>query len=344
MKFQLYSPNGTGFGIENSTDVLQFSNELNEIDSSIVPFLLDWFDENSHIIVSTSGSTGTPKMIELSKEAMIMSAQQTNAFFQLKPHQSALLCLPTQFIAGKMMLIRALVGQLNLFCVPPTGNPLLDINQNIDFAAFTPFQVSQVLNVNPLKINFIQTLIIGGGVIDQLLENKLNENWVKTNCYSTFGMTETITHIALKKVNGVDKELFFRTLPNVTVSASKNDTLVISAPYIQKEPIVTNDSIELLDENRFIWKGRVDFVINSGGVKLFPEQMEVKIAPLMGNVNYYFSKEHHNTLGEVPVLYIEALKFKLPDLSSILSKYEIPHKIYFEENFSRTETGKIIRR
>jgi O-succinylbenzoic acid--CoA ligase len=344
MKLTVKTIDGKEITIEKSTDIYSFSSVLNAIDSSLVPFLSDWFSDSKSLKVSTSGSTGTPKIIELSKESMIKSAQQTLAFFNLKPHQTALLCLPTQFIAGKMMVVRAIVGQLTLFCVSPSGNPFEKINFNIDFAACTPFQVSNIMIENPIKINLITTLIIGGGAMDGLLINNINENWVTTNCYSTFGMTETITHIALRKVNGSDREPFFRTLPSVKVSKSTRDTLLISAPYIQAEVIETNDSIDLIDEHSFIWKGRLDFVINSGGIKLFPEQMEEKIAPLLGSLQFYFSKEPHPSLGEVPVLYIESQPFQLPDFNAVLSKYEIPTKVYFDNSFDRTPTNKVVRK
>ncbi len=330
--------------INSLDDVKEHTELLNQIDVFIAPFLNEWFSESSEITVSTSGSTGIPKNILLQKEAMTQSAQQTVAFFNLQPDQKALLCLPAQYIAGKMMMVRAMVGDLDLVCVTPTGNPLSTLNEPIDFAACTPFQISQILNENPEKLNFISTLIIGGGVLDEHLIKKLNENWVTTKCYSTFGMTETITHIALRKINGTDKEGFFRTLPNVTVFKTDQQTLSISVPYIQKEPIITNDLIEFVDEHRFIWKGRIDFIINSGGVKLFPEQMEEKIRSIMGTVNYYFTKESHPALGEVPVLFIESKPFEINDLSAVLSKFELPAKIYFEESFTRTETGKVLRK
>jgi O-succinylbenzoic acid--CoA ligase len=344
MSLHLKTLSGTTISINTFDDVDRNAELLNEIDVFIAPFLKEWLSESSEISVATSGSTGTPKKILLQKEAMVQSARQTVSFFNLHPNQKALLCLPAQYIAGKMMLVRAMVSDIELVCVTPTGNPLLSLNETIDFAACTPFQISQILQENPEKLNLIHTLIIGGGVMDDHLVKKLNENWVKTNCYSTFGMTETITHIALRKINGMDKEAFFRTLPNVTVFKTDHQTLAIFVPYIQKDPILTNDLIELLDEHRFIWKGRIDFVINSGGVKLFPEQMEEKIRSLMGTVNYYFSKESHPTLGEIPVLYIESKPFEIPNLNMLLSKYELPTKIYFEDSFSRTETGKVLRK
>jgi o-succinylbenzoate---CoA ligase len=344
MSLLLKTLSGSTISIITIDDVESNAEFLNQIDVFIAPFLKDWFSESSEITVSTSGSTGTPKNILLQKEAMMQSARQTIAFFNLQSHQKALLCLPTQYIAGKMMMVRAMVSDLDLVCVTPSGNPLSTLNEPIDFAACTPFQISQILNENPEKLNLIHTLIIGGGVLEEHLIKKLNENWVTTKCYSTFGMTETITHIALRKINGTDKEAFFRTLPNVTVFKTDQQTLAISAPYIQTEPIITNDLIEFVDEHRFIWKGRIDFVINSGGVKLFPEQMEDKIRSIMGNANYYFSKESHPTLGEVPVLFIESKPFEINDLSALLSKFELPAKIYFEESFTRTETGKVLRK
>lgn len=308
---------------------------------NIFDFLTDWFGNSKSIKTKTSGSTGKPKLISLKKSAMLKSAELTCSFFQLKENETALLCLPTNFIAGKMMLVRSYYAELKLISVQPTRNPLKEIDQSIDFAAMTPMQVSTILKENPKKLDLIKTLIIGGAPVEKALENRLQN--FKTKCFSTFGMTETITHIALKELN---KSVYFDALPSIYFSETNENSLVINAPYISKEKIVTNDKIQLISPTSFLWKGRTDNIINSGGLKIQAEELEGKIALLLPQNRFYVSTVPDELLGEKIILIIEANKnFDLTKIDfKNIEKYSVPKNIYTLDKFLETETGKILRK
>lgn len=326
--------------IENKEDLLTLPCNL-EHEENVIFFLAEWFNNSPTVKTTTSGSTGKPKIIELQKSAMLKSAELTCSFLNLKKNQIGLLCLPTNFIAGKMMLVRALYAELNLISVSPSRNPLKDINTNIDFAAMTPMQVNSVLIENPEKLALINILIIGGAPVDSLLEHKLAK--FNTRCFSTFGMTETITHIALKELN---KSNCFEAVPSVTFDKTFDDCLIINAPHISNQQIITNDKVTLLSSTRFIWIGRKDNVINTGGIKIQAEELELQISESIPDHRFYISTLKDELLGEKIILIIEAAESF--DLSSInlnhLNKYCIPKEVYKLSKFKETETGKILRK
>ena len=314
------------------------SKEQHEI--NIVQFLNEWFNQSTTINTFTSGSTGKPKTIALKKEAILKSAELTTSFFNLSKHNNALLCLPTNYIAGKLMIMRALYAELNLISVPPSRNPLKNLNTRIDFAAMTPMQVKTILIENPEKLNLISTLIIGGAPVDKVLENSLKN--YNTDSYSTFGMTETITHVALKKLNS---DNYFQSLPSVTFHETIDNCLAINAPYISDRPIITNDKIELISPTSFIWIGRKDNVINTGGIKIQAEELELQISQLIPNNRFYISTIDDELLGKKIILIIEAdSSFNTSKIDfKNFNKYSIPKAIYTILNFKETETGKVMR-
>jgi len=302
--------------------------------------LKDWFSSTNEVLAKTSGSTGIPKQIRISKKAMLESAKLTASFFKLTPKDKALLCLPTQFIAGKMMVVRTIQAQLNLIAVPPSSNPLKTINETIDFAAMTPMQVKTVLKENPEKLAKIKTLIIGGAPVDFELEKQLAS--YPTKSYSTFGMTETITHIAVKELN---KQNEFVGLPTITFEQTIEKCLVIKAPHLSKYPIITNDLVELTSATSFKWIGRKDNAINTGGIKLTAEQVEQELAQWIP-YRFYITSKKDELLGEKIVLVIEVPsslgKVNL-DFSKV-KKYYKPKEIIRVEKLEETKTGKIIRK
>lgn len=302
-----------------------------EIDVGL--FLLDWFNDKPFIETKTSGTTGSPKNIKISKQAMVNSALATAHFFELEAEDSALHCLPSKFIAGKMMLVRAIVNGFSLDIVSPSGNPLATVNKDYKFAAMVPLQVTQALD----NLNVIDTLIIGGASVSTNLAKALLAK--KTKCFETYGMTETVTHIAAKRIG----EDFFQALPNVSLSVDERNCLVIEAPTISEESVITNDIVDLKSSQIFKWLGRFDNVINSGGVKLFPEQIEAKIGNKIP-FPYFIGAQKCDILGEKVVLVIESSSFEVTTkVFDNLGKYEIPKEIYFVSSFLRTETGKINR-
>lgn len=297
-------------------------------------FILDWFDQNDYIEMTTSGTTGAPKKIKIEKQAMVNSALSTGNFFGLEPGNRVLHCLPAQYVAGKMMLVRGFILGLDIDFVEPTSTPLERNDQTYDFGAMVPLQVQHSLD----KLPKIKKLIIGGAKVSSSLAQELIE--IPTEIYETYGMTETITHIAAKKVG----EEAFKTLPNVTVSEDDRHCLVITAPNILQEPITTNDAVNVLNENEFIWLGRIDNVINSGGVKLFPEQIEEKLSHKIER-RFFIASQESPELGEKLVLAVEGDPYIIDDHAfGDLGKYERPKVVLFIPKFLETPTGKVLRK
>ncbi|WP_428740565.1 AMP-binding protein [Tenacibaculum sp.] len=355
--------NGVSFTSEE--ELLSFSKTTN---SSVFSFLSDWFNTEDFVVVQTSGSTGKPKPIPLKKEHMINSAKATGAFFDLKENTTALLCLSTDYIAGKMMLVRALTLGWKIDIVEAASNPLEGVDTVYDFSAMVPLQLH-----NSLKdLHKVKKLIVGGGVVSSdLIEGIQN---LSTEVFATYGMTETITHIAVKKLNNnvslrgemtkqsVGKEItsqmkfvrndeYYKVLPNVQLSQDSRNCLVIDAPKVSTERIVTNDVVRLISDTEFEWLGRYDNVINSGGIKLHPEKIEEKLSKIISN-RFFVIGISDKRLGEKLVLIIEgvtssavekSLKTEVKSLKE-LSKYEIPKEIYFVDEFVETETKKIQRK
>lgn len=299
-------------------------------EKEILEFWNEWNSPTEFIISKTSGSTGIPKEIQLPKSAMKRGAAMTGKFFGLEEGKSTLLCLPVQFIAGKMMLVRAIELKLKLYCIEPKSK--IDFEEEFYFVPMTPMQVENSLNVIPK----IENLLIGGAPLSDSLRSKLEKIPVK--CFESYGMTETITHIALKEIS----EEFFTTLDGISIRKDERDCLVIKTPYFEEE-IVTNDIVELKNISQFKWLGRFDNVINSGGIKILPEQIEQKLKPFIEKA-FIITSLPDKTLGQKLILIIEGnrtLNFELR--TSNFGKYEIPKEVYFVKEFPRTESGKIIR-
>lgn len=310
-----------------------------DFEKDIAHFLLLWLNDALVVEVKTSGSTGQPKHIFLSKKAMEASAQATATFFKLPEKTVALLCLPATYIAGKMMLVRALVLGWELDYIPPKTKLKLP-NKHYNFAAMVPMQ----LQSNLKSIENIQQLIVGGAKVPISIIAKLQA--LKTKVYETYGMTETITHIAIKPLNTavkVSAKGLFKVLPDVTISNDERGCLVITALKLSKSKIVTNDVVKLHSKTTFEWLGRYDNVINSGGVKLFPEQIEQQ---LQHNIKerFFISSEPDAILGSRVILIVETDCFK-ETLTTFknLKPYEKPKKIYCLPKFKETNSGKVQR-
>ena len=321
--------------------------QLPEWEEALFVFLENWWDESDTILAQTSGSTGVPKKLELRKEQMMASARLTNQFFDLQKEDTVLLCLSTNYIAGKMMIVRALVGHLHLIAIEPTSYPI--INEPIKFAAMVPMQVETLLSstVGLEMISCIDKLIIGGSATSPLLEAKLQT--VSTNCYATYGMTETVSHIALRKINGSDSSDEYRALEGVCFEQDERDCLVIHALHLQAEPFITNDIVKLKNKTTFEWIGRFDNVINSGGIKLFPETIEKKLSAHIAE-RFYIAGMKDEKLGEKVVLVIESNPFSTSQmhelelrLNTALSRFEKPRDVIFKLPFEETSTGKVKR-
>jgi O-succinylbenzoic acid--CoA ligase len=314
---------------------------------NLLNFVKDWYSNKSFIEVKSSGSTGKPKTIKLEKTKIKVSIKATENYFNLKPDDTILLPMSIDYIGGKMMLLRAIEIGLKVIVANPKANPLLQIdNQNIDFSAFVPMQVDSILknDITRLKYQKIKQVIIGGAPISVELENEIKT--LKNLNFATFGMTETISHIAVRNINA--EEDHYTCLNHVKISVDHDNCLKIESDELLNEPIQTNDIVRLINENQFIWKGRADFVINSGGVKLHPEEIEKKIESLIPNNRFYLTSQKDERLGEKLVLKIESeneisyIEFS-KKLQLILTKFEMPKEIITVNQFNTTKSGKIIR-
>lgn len=311
----------------------------------LVDFLDAWFNEKNYIEVQTSGSTGQPKIIRLLKEHMVNSASMTCNFFHLNEESTALLCLPADYIAGKMMLVRAMVSGFDLIAVAPSANPFQNLRSVIDFTAITPYQFInsyQMLRETPIK-----KMIVGGSQVSLKLR-KLMED-LDIEMYETYGMTETCSHIALRKLNGQDASEYFKVLPGIEIKQDARNCLVIDAPGLSSETLVTNDVVEMTDGSHFNWLGRFDHVINTGGIKVFPEQVEKKIEPFFDR-RFFIGSLPHEQLNEQVVLILEgepltekALSGLNNQFETVLNKFEIPRKVFNVEEFETSSSGKILK-
>ena len=310
-----------------------FIKEGADYEKSVGDFILDWFDEKSYLDLTTSGTTGTPKTVRIEKQAMVNSALATGDFFGLKPSDRALHCLPTKYIAGKMMFVRSFILGLDIDFVAPSSHPMLNNTNKYDFVAMVPLQAQNSLT----ELKNVKKMIVGGAKMNKTLEKSLAK--LKTETYETYGMTETITHIAAKKIG--DKAFFI--LPNVKITVDNRNCLVINASKISTETIVTNDIVELLNDNQFVYIGRIDNVINSGGIKLFPELIEDKLS-LKIQSRFFVTSIPDSLLGEKLILIIEGNEQKLDEsIFDELDKFEKPKEIHFVPKFLETHNGKIKR-
>ena len=316
-------------------------------EKDIIHFLKNWFSESSYIEVQTSGSTGKPKTIRLEKSRMETAAGKTLEFLGLKPGSTALLCLPVRYIAGKMMIVRALAGDLRLFVTRPSSHPLDNIDRSFDFAAMTPMQLHNIIGQENgmQKLNAIRNLIIGGAEIHPDLEKRLQ--LLENKCFHTYGMTETITHVAMRRINGAGRSRFFKAMKNISFETNENNCLVISAPDISDEKIITNDMVHLKGAKQFEFIGRYDHVINSGGIKLFPEVIEGKLRKIIDG-RFIITGIPDDELGEKAALVVEGNRHltagQVKRIKSKLNEYEIPKAIFYLGKFAETENGKIKRK
>ena len=307
-------------------------------------FVLDWL-ERDEIEVTTSGTTGAPQTLTFPKEALIESARRTITFFNLQPQEKVMLCLPAKYIAGKMMIARAFTGQLDLILAEPESDPWADLKESIRFVPVVPLQLRKLLQY-PEKLKLIETILVGGAPIDSKLERQVKK--INPIVFQSFGMTETLTHVALKRVNGEEPSPFYRALEGIWFEADADNRLIIHSSYFT-DPVYTNDVVSLQDKKHFLWHGRYDSVINTGGVKVFPEDVEQKISSLIYR-RFIISGLPDETLGQKVVLIIEGKPMEDSCLESLhnrirmkVEKHQAPKEIHFAEKFPETSSGKIKR-
>lgn len=320
---------------------IQFVQASETTQQLVHSFLMEWENEADYIEVKTSGSTGIPKIIQLAKVHCIESAKNTLSFLSLKENDLALLCLSIETIAGKMMIVRSIVGNLKLLVTDPTSNPLIGIDQAIDFAAMVPLQVEKIIADSSIQIKRIDKLIIGGGPVStQLIENLKK---IPYTAFQTFGMTETISHVALRKIGEIT-ETYYTALPSVLFE-EKNQQLIVHYPGVLKEDLLTNDLVELISTKTFKWLGRTDFIINSGGVKINPEEVESNLSNVI-KVPFFIAGIPDDHLGTKVILIIESeqkIALNKEELKQLVAPYSQPKLVFYCKKFVRTESGKINR-
>ncbi len=320
-------------------------------EEELAVFLREWNDkEVEELMVHTSGSTGIPKPLLVKKERMENSARMTCRFLGLKAGDSALLCLPLRYIAGKMMTVRSVVGSLDLWPVAPDNHPLKTLNVPPVFAAMIPMQVRCSLEVpkEAALLREIRHLIIGGGAIDAELAAVLRD--FPHEVWSTYGMTETLSHIAMRRLNGPEVSDWYTPLEGVRIRLSSENTLMIEAPEVCDGELVTNDVAELNDKGAFRICGRKDNVINSGGIKIQIEEVEKTLCPYVSSP-FFISSIPDSKYGEIMVMLLES--GELPEsercrkkrlLDEIcrehLEKYHCPKAYVYLPALPYTETGK----
>ena len=338
-------------------------------------FFSEWNNDSDRVLVHTSGSTGKPKPMMVEKKRMLNSARITCDFLGLKPGDSALLCMSLDYIAGKMVVVRSIERHLHLISVSPSGHPLKnidlkdvngkDVNGEITFAAMVPMQVYNTLQVpeERERLTHIRHLIIGGGAIDAALEQELRSLPGNIAIWSTYGMTETLSHIALRRINGAEASEWYQPFDSVKISQTDEGCLVIDAPLVCAETLLTNDIVEIepyiynkVEKTRFRIKGRKDNVICSGGIKIQIEEVEEFLKPHLEKP-FMLAKKKDEKFGEIAVLLTEDEDLKKVEatIRRLLSgksddsnksseskshKYWIPREFRYVEHLPLTETGK----
>lgn len=334
---------------------------LTENEIATLTFCHEWLNGAQLFTVNTSGSTGTPKPIQVTRQQMETSALATAAAVGLQKGMQSLVCLPTRFIAGKMMLVRGLVIGMKMTVVEPSSDPLVDLPpaSHFDFTAMTPMQMAGVLAKDRFnnRLQDFHAILLGGGPVSQLLEEQLQP--IRSPVYHTYGMTETVSHVALRRLNGAQASADFHPLPGVSLGIDERGCLNIRAPMTDDQLLQTNDLVDLHPDGSFRWLGRWDNVINSGGVKVQVEKVEQEIGKALAGLGDREIGERHffvagiadERLGEVVTLFVEGRPLEtdveeqlLLRLRNRLQRYQLPRKIVYAPIFSQTPTGKIDRK
>ena len=312
---------------------------------SLEEFLEEWHNGRDTLLVHTSGSTGTPKPLWVEKRRMEASARITCEFLGLHEGDTALLCMPLDYIAGKMMVVRALTCGLKLVSITPSGHPLQSVTETIDFAAMVPMQVYNSLQVAEERERLMQIhhLIIGGGAVDDNLAAELAgfPNYV----WSTYGMTETLSHIALRRLNGPEASEWYTPFPSVSLSLTDEGCLIIDAPLVCADRLTTNDMAEIDSQGRFRILGRKDNVICSGGIKIQIEEVERLLKPHLA-APFLITKCKDKRFGEAVVLLTESDNLVAIEkiCADVLPRFWQPRRCLQVERLPLTETGKPARK
>ncbi len=327
--------------------------------AELADFLDEWDAPSPTLELQTSGSTGQPTVLHAAKSAMRASAEMSCHAFGLQEGDTALLCLPLRYIAGKMMVVRALVAGLQLAVVNPCADPLSsrELNEyfqpdgaSLDFAPLVPMQALRSLasEEGTARLARIRHLLLGGGFVEPALEEAL-QHIPTCSAYASYGMTETLSHIALRRLNGAKRSPLYTPLPGVEVSLSPGGTLCICAPHLGISHLETNDLAELHADGRFRILGRRDAVINSGGIKIQAEEVERHLHTATGLTLLAVPCPHAELGCCVALLWEGGAESAATDEARLraacetLPRYHRPRLMQRVEQLPRTATGKLAR-
>ncbi|PWJ59039.1 O-succinylbenzoic acid--CoA ligase [Dyadobacter jejuensis] len=315
-------------------------------------FLKNWLNGQQEFYLKTSGSTGIPKQIVLTRNQLTASALATGEALQLGAGSRVLVCLNTGYIAGMMMLVRAMVLDWELTIVPPAANPFITLPESevFDFTAMVPLQLEAILTDprTPQALDRVALLLLGGGPVSPSLQQKISRTPIRV--YQSYGMTETVSHIALKRLNPA-LDPYYTILPGISIGTDSRGCIHITGEVTAGQLVQCNDLVRIIDDRHFEWIGRADNVINSGGVKIVLDQVDQKIALWLARQGlewpFFTWYESDERLGQKLVLFLNldgqkpSRNWILSQLKPLLSNYESPKEIYFTGVFQKTATDKI---
>ncbi len=328
---------------------------LNGYEARVLERVREWLTGSQEFVLTTSGSTGPPAPISLRRRQLEASARRTGDFFDLGPGDRALVCLNCEYIGGLMMLVRGLERQLHLTVVEPQADPfaLVAADEEFDFAAFVPLQLRAVLAAgHAARLNRMKTVLVGGAPVDAALLGALQALTVPV--FLTYGMTETCSHVALRRLNGPRAAPGFRVLTGIAAGQDERGCLTLRGDVTDDQLVVTNDRVTLLDAHTFEWLGRADFVINSGGVKVPAEKVELVLDVALSEIGAprrcFVAGRPDARLGEAVTAFVEGPPLPPPAaarlhalLAARLGRYERPREVVFVPEFQTTATGKLDR-
>jgi o-succinylbenzoate---CoA ligase len=335
--------NGVFHSKELLLERIAIEKEESELLRQLFSFLKLWLNDDTSIDLQTSGSTGPSKTITVRKQQMLNSAEMTVSYFGLKSGMNALMCLSPEYIAGRMMIVRAMLAGLNLVTTRAEANPVEVLDKSVDFAAMVPFQFATALQKTPEKLDLIKTIILGGSDLQSHLAEACSK--LKCKVFHTYGMTETLSHIALRDINGKKKSKWFAPLKGIQIARDDRGCLTINAPMLNDDLIITNDIARINNAGKFQILGRADDVIISAGLKLHPRQVEKKIFSLIPD-RFVVTEQTDKNAGKIMVLILEKPLstlnvFRLwKSLSENLSDKEMPRKIIVYGKLPELDSGK----
>lgn len=339
-----------GMALQRRADALRRKGTHEGWGTEVARVITELAHGGASLEATTSGTTGPPKAIRIPRRDLVNSARLTADTFGLNAGDRALLCLPCAYIAGKMMLVRAMALGLDLHIIDPRGSVLdhLEVDDRFRFTAMVPLQLHRAVQEDRARVEALfDTILLGGGPVSTALEEDVQG--LRTAVYQGYGSTETVTHVALRRINGPERSLIYQALGRVSFGTDDRGCLIVHTPHLRRKQYITNDLVDLVDRTHFRWAGRVDHVILSGGKKIHPEQLEARTAAVVP-YPHYFIPVPDDRLGQAVALVVEtaldadgvgnALR---PLLRQVLSEHEMPRRILTMPTFRRTASGKIIR-